>query len=160
MRKKVVISVPKHLKKYLLNPEFGSIEPDGGLYVGGRSLIRAQISSMIVAIPYVYQRVEPSGNNLTIWYSCRDKTHEVPPEKISILAKALDELFRRSLIIEVRALHGLCGGDYSRFIRSFLERYQIEPDVDVDFETIRKIYRDYLERVDKQTRASQINIFA
>ncbi|MVM37264.1 hypothetical protein GO730_05815 [Spirosoma sp. HMF3257] len=160
MRKKIVVSVPKHVKKYFLNPEFGSLEPDGGLYVSGRSLIGAQIAGMAIATPFVFSRVEPSGNNLTIWYSCRDKTHEVPLEKMSTLAKALDELFRRSLIIEVRALHGLCGGDYSRFIRSFLERYQIEPDVDVDFETIRKIYRDYLERVDKQTREAEKNIFA
>jgi len=76
----------------------------------------------------------------------------VPPDKYVELARQLDEIFRRSLTCEVRRVHELSGGDYGRHIRCFLERYQIEADIDVDFETIRKIYRDYLDRTGKKNR--------
>lgn len=151
MRKKVVLSVPRYLKKYLLHPEFGQIV-DGALYVGGRSFIGSYISSVSRPIPFVLPKPDLSGTKLIIWYSSRERTHEVPPEKLASLVKSLDEQFRRSLICEVRALHELCGGDYSRFIRNFLTRYEIEADVDIDFDTVRKIYRDYLERIDKSNR--------
>ena len=151
MRKRIVLSVPKYLKKYLLSPEFGDII-DGNLYVGGRSFIGSYISSVSRAIPYTLPIPDLSGTKLIIWYSCRNHSHEVPPEKLASLVKSLDEQFRRSLICEVRALHELCGGEYSKFIRNFLTRYNIEPDVDIDFDTVRKIYRDYLERIDKSNR--------
>ncbi|WP_020603129.1 hypothetical protein [Spirosoma spitsbergense] len=151
MRKKITLSVPRYLKRYLLNAEFGQLV-DGALYVGGRSFIGSYISSVARPIPFVMPRPDLSGTKLVIWYSCRERTHEVPPEKLASLVKSLDEQFRRSLICEVRALHELCGGDYSKFIRNFLARYGIEPDVDIDFDTVRKIYRDYLERVDKSNR--------
>jgi hypothetical protein len=93
-----------------------------------------------------------SATRLTIHYSCRERTHEVPPEKLANLVKSLDEQFRRALICEVRALHELCGGDYSKFIRNFLSRYGIQADEDIDFDTVRKIYRDYLDRIDKSNR--------
>lgn len=158
MRKKVVLSVPRYLKKYLLNPEFGEVAADGSIYVGRRSFIGSYISSVARPIPFVLPKPDLSGTKLTIWYSCRERTHEVTPEKLVCLARSLDEMFRRSLICEVRALHELCGGDYSKFIRTFLSRYQIEPDVDIDFDTVRKIYRDYLERIDKSVRELEKNI--
>lgn len=151
MRKKVSLSVPRYLKKYLLHPEFGQIV-DGELFVNGRSFIGSYISSVARPIPFVLPKPDLSTTRLTIWYSCRERTHEVPPEKLANLVKSLDEQFRRSLICEVRALHELCGGDYSKFIRNFLTRYSIEADLDIDFETVRKIYRDYLERTDKTNR--------
>ncbi|MGF7217487.1 hypothetical protein GGR92_003661 [Spirosoma lacussanchae] len=151
MRKKVVLSVPRYLKKYLLNAEFGQVV-DGTLQVGGRSFIGSYIASVSRPIPYPLPRLDLAGTKLIIWYSSRERTHEVPPEKLASLVRSLDEQFRRSLICEVRALHELCGGDYSKFIRNFLKRYSIEPDVDIDFDTVRKIYRDYLERMDKSNR--------
>lgn len=151
MRKKIVLSVPRYLKKYLLNAEFGQVV-DGALYVGSRSFIGSYISSVARPIPFIMPRPDLSGTKLVIWFSCRERTHEVPPEKLANLVKSLDEQFRRSMICEVRALHELCGGDYSKFIRNFLSRYGIEPDVDMDFDTVRKIYRDYLERIDKSNR--------
>ncbi|GAB3990369.1 hypothetical protein GCM10028807_17380 [Spirosoma daeguense] len=152
MNKKVVLTVPRYLKKYFLNPEFGDITSEGELKVSGRSMLGSYIASVTRTIPYPTVKHESTSNKLVIWYSTRERTHEVPPEKLASLAKSLDEQFRRALICEVRALHSLCGGDYSRFIREFLARYSIEPDVDIEFETVRKIYRDYLERIDKVNR--------
>ncbi|MVM36134.1 hypothetical protein GO755_39345 [Spirosoma sp. HMF4905] len=151
MRKRVVLSVPKYLKKYLLNPEFGDLV-DGALSVSGRSLVGSYIASITRPILYPIPKPDITGAKLVIYYPNRDRTMEVPPEKYASLVKSLDEQFRRSLICEVRALHELCGGDYSRFIRNFLARYHIEADVDIDFDTVRKIYRDYLERMDKANR--------
>lgn len=151
MRKRLSLQVPRYLKKYLLHPEFGQVV-DGELFVHGRSFIGSYISSVARPMPFVMPKPDLSATRLTIWYSCRERTHEVPQEKLANLVKSLDEQFRRALICEVRALHELCGGDYSKFIRNFLGRYEILADVDVDFETVRKIYRDYLDRVDKSNR--------
>ncbi len=151
-KKKVVLTVPRYLKKYLLNPEFGDVI-NGTLHVSGRSFIGSYISNMTRAMPYTYSpKPDLCGKTLVIYFTIRERTHEVPAEKLACLAKSLDDQFRRSLICEVRALHDVCGGDYSRFIRNFLARYDIEPDVDIEFETVRKIYRDYLHRVDKSNR--------
>ncbi|OJW76346.1 hypothetical protein [Spirosoma sp. 48-14] len=152
MRKKVVLSVPRYLKKYLLNSEFGQVI-DGTLHVGGRSLVGSYIASITRPVLFPLPKPEITGSKLVIYYTNRDRTVEVPPEKLASLVKSLDEQFRRSLICEVRALHELCGGDYSRFIRAFLNRYNIEADVDIEFDTVRKIYRDFLERIDKTNRA-------
>ncbi|MCK8493800.1 hypothetical protein M0L20_18180 [Spirosoma sp. RP8] len=143
MLKRLTLTVPKYLKKFLE----GEFEAQAGiLHVEKWSEIGSLMNLVSRSYPFPMSVEKPSGTTVIISYYCREKSYEVPPDKIPALTKQLDEIFRRSLICEVRKVHELAGGNYGPYVRTFLERYSIEADVDVDFETMRKVYRDYLAR--------------
>lgn len=153
MLKKLTLAVPKHLKKFLESPEFGA-PTDSGIHVEKWSTVGRIIHSVSRPIPYTVPYAKPTGTTITISYYCREKVYDVPPDKLLEVVRLLDEIFRLTLISEVRKAHELTGGDYSQHIRTFLDRYQIERDVDIDWETIRKVYRDYLVRVERKRQKS------
>lgn len=147
MQKRITLNVPIHLQKFLVGEFRGSLnEAKATIHVEKWAELGKLIHLCSRYYPFPIAVQKPTGTTITISYYCREKSYEVPPEKYPELARQLDEIFRRSLICEVRKVHELAGGDYGIHIRSFLERYQIDADVDVEFETIRKIYRDYLNR--------------
>lgn len=143
MLKRLTLTVPKYLKKFL-EGEFEAKQ--GVLHVEKWSEIGSLLNLVSRSYPFPMAIERPTGTTITISYYCREKSYEIPPDKIPALVRQLDEIFRRSLICEVRKVHELAGGNYGPFVRNFMERYQIEADVDVDFETMRKVYRDYLAR--------------
>lgn len=143
MKKRLTLSVPKYLKKFL-EGEFNGQE--GLIHAEKWSELGKLIHLVSRSYPFPLTATRPGGTTVTISYYCREKSYDVPPDKLPDLVRQLDEIFRRSLICEVRKVHELAGGNYGPYIRSFLDRYSIDADVDVDWETIRKIYRDYLTR--------------
>ncbi|KAB7728011.1 hypothetical protein F5984_19850 [Rudanella paleaurantiibacter] len=143
MKKRLTLQVPKYLKKFLEGEFKGQ---NGEIHVEKWSELGKLIHLVSRSYPFPIAPVRAGGNTISISYYCREKSFEVPPDKMHALGNQLEEIFRRSLICEVRKVHEMAGGNYGPYIRQFLERYGIEPDVDVDFETIRKIYRDYLAR--------------
>lgn len=157
MLKTLAVPVPKHVKKFL-EGEFAGVE--GKITVEKWSELGKLIFLASQPLPFDVQYQKPEGTTILISYYGREKTVDVPPTKLSLLSKQLDEIFRRTLIAEVRSMHAAHGGDYGGYIRTFLERYDIAPDVDVDWETIRKIYRDYLVRMDKKNQARRKKSFA
>jgi len=149
MLKKLTLPVPRYLKKFI-EGEFDGQE--GVVHIEKWNEIGRMIHLASRSIPFPISPEKPSGTTLVLTYYCREKAYEVPPEKYPDFVRQLDEIFRRTLISEVRSVHHLCGGDYSQYIRSFLTRYDITPDIELEWETIRKIYRDYLNRVEKKNR--------
>lgn len=143
MKKRLTLSVPRYLRKFL-EGEFKGVA--GEIHVEKWSELGKLIHLVSRSYPFPLKADKPVGTTITLCYYCRDKSYEVPPDKLGDLVRQLEEIFRRSLICEVRKVHELAGGNYGPYIRQFMDRYEIEADVDVDFETIRKVYRDYLAR--------------
>jgi len=143
MLKRLTLQVPKYLRKFIEGEYKGA---NGQVQVEKWSELGKLIHLVSRSYPFPIAHVRATGSTITISYYCREKSYEVPPDKLPDLVHQLDEIFRRSLICEVRKVHELAGGAYGPYVRSFLDRYGIEADVDVDFETMRKVYRDYLAR--------------
>lgn len=150
MLKKITLEVSRHLKKFL-EVEYGT-NPKGEIMVEKWSELGRLIHLVSRPIPFAMSARKPEGTTVRIAYYCREKAYELPPDKLPDLVRQLDEIFRRSLICEVRKVHELAGGDYGPYIRHFLDRYDIVPDVDVEWETVRKIYRDYLNKTEKKNQ--------
>lgn len=153
MLKRITLPVPRYLKKFL-EGEFNA--QDGVIHVEKWSEVGMLIHLVSRPIPFVIDQTPPTGCTVTFRYYCREKSANISANKVKALVRQLDEIFRRSLICEVRKVHELTGTSYSPFIRDFLKRYQIDEE-DVDFETIRKVYRDYLARNDQKNRKKQDN---
>lgn len=169
MLKRLTLQVPKYLKKFLE----GEFDGEGGVvHVEKWSEIGSLIHLVSRSYPFPLTIDRPSGTTITISYYCREKSYDIPPDKMPHLVRQLDEIFRRSLNCEVRKVHEMAGGNYGpyvrtfieryvrsrnrylkrarTYVRTFIERYGIIADVDVEFETMRKIYRDYLARIDRK----------
>ncbi len=145
MHKYLTISVPKYVKKFV-EYEYPPGE-DGWSQVKKNSWLGEMIDGVSFELPntVVYPRQE--GTTIRLRYFCRNKIWDVPPFKIVSLKKQLDETFRSALIREVRRLHFELQSDYTPLIEKVLRDWGIERDVDVDFETIRKMYRDNIKKV-------------
>lgn len=154
MLKKIKLTVPVYLKKYLEvtyevrevrnNQRHVHVEKWSSL---GQLL---DFGSRVILLPQ--KLPDFKGEEITITYYCREKSYDVPTEKLARLVKLIDEEFRRALISYVSALHEKVGGDYGPYVTMFLNRYDIVPDVDVDWETMRKVYRDYLVKVERRNQ--------
>ncbi|WP_353721343.1 hypothetical protein [Dyadobacter sp. 676] len=106
-------------------------------------------------IPWTQKIERPQGEGvIAINYYSHTLSHEVSNDRLAMIAKGMDHIFHRSLIPYVSALHDLLSGDYSPHVNSFLEIYGIQRDVDVEFETLRKVYRDRIDRLNRQRRKS------
>ena len=147
MLKRLTLSVPKYLKKFLEGEFDGQA---GVIHVEKWSEIGSLIHLVSRSYPFPLPIERATGTTIIISYYCREKSYDVPPDKLPDLVRQLDEIFRRSLICEVRKVHELAGGNYGPYVREFIERYGIVADVDVDWETMRKVYRDYLARIDRK----------
>lgn len=158
MLKTLTLPVPKYLQKFLigeyreddLTPANESRVPR--IHVEKWSQLGALIDLVSRSYPFPLPVAPARGTSIQISYYCREKSYDIPPDKYTALVRSLDELFRRAMICEVRKVHEMAGGAYGPYVRQFLDRYGIEGDVDVDFETMRKIYRDYLDRNDRKNR--------
>lgn len=157
MLKRITLPVPAHLKKFLE----GEYNAQGGVIKIEKW---SQIGQLINLVSRPYPLTIPakpvSGSSVTFAYYCREKSYDIAPDKYPAMVRQLEEIFRTAMVFEVRKVHELVGNDYSPHIRQFLDRYQIRRDVDIDWETVRKIYRDYLNRNDRKNRKSQENICA
>ncbi|GAB2798755.1 hypothetical protein GCM10027275_50470 [Rhabdobacter roseus] len=162
MTKKIAIALPLYLKKFFLYEYQGyQVErPNGSLdeiHVDKTSELGKLIHLVSRPIPFTQAAHKPTGAGvLSIRYYVREKIYEVPVEKLPLLAYQMEEIFRRTLICEVRGVHDVVGGDYGPYVARVLERRGIVRDVDLDYQTARKIYRDHLEKNKKK----QAKIFA
>ena len=153
MVKKISVRVPTYLKKFIENGG-DYVVIDGVVHVDKSSLLGQLIHFGSWDIPYTVKYDKPvnTDKSLTIKYYCRDKVYDLHPKKIEMLPEVLDKIFRSTLITYVRNGHYLCGGDYGPFVTQFLAHYEIIADVDLSWETARKIYRDYLEKTSKKNK--------
>lgn len=156
MIKKITIQLPAYLKKFF-QYEYSGYQAGRGerLYdeikVDKTSELGKLIHLISRPIPFTQAYDKPTGAGLlTIRYFVREKIYDIPGDKLPLLVTQMDEIFRRTIICEVRGAHDLCSGDYSPLVVMALKRRGIIRDVDIDYETVRKIYRDYIHRISKK----------
>lgn len=158
MNKKLVISLPVYLKKFFVYEYNGEIVEKHGK---PETILKIEKSSELGKLIHLVSRPivcgqrydKPEGETaLTLLYYSRQKSYVVPADKIPALTKQMEEIFRRTIICEVRGVHEESGGGYGEFLTRCLERRGIIKDIDVDFENVRKIYRDYLDKMDRKNR--------
>lgn len=157
MKKTILIDLPVHVKKFFM-VEYGGYKAKNGtdqIDVKKFSELGNMVTAVSRPIPWTQKIERPQGDGVVaITYYSHTLSHEVSNDRLAMIAKGMDHIFRRSLISYVSALHDLLGGDYSPHVNSFLEIYGIQRDVDVEFETLRKIYRDRIDRVNRQRKKS------
>lgn len=154
MVKKIVVTLPAHVKKFFVYEYEGYFKKNGGLeiHVDKNSELGKLIHLVARPIPYTQKPLASNAPNaLSIRYYSHVQAMEVPNDKLDLLAKVMDEMFRRALISEVRGAHDLMGCDYGPLVAEFLKRRGIERDVDVDFQTMRKVYRDFILKTTRKT---------
>lgn len=147
LSKDLKVPVPIYVKKYL-ESEFG-LDEQGRVFANQASILGRILNTVVVDCPYpvVYDNVQ--GSLVTIRFMYRSKSACVPKRKVEELSNLLRGLFDVALISEARAVHGIVGR-YDKAVFGFLTRYGIEIDVDIQEDTARSIYRNYLERIEKK----------
>lgn len=148
MVKTIHVVLPTHLKKFFIHEYQGYVKKNGfdEIHVDKNSEIGKLIHLVSRPIPFTQEVIKPSKDTLSIRYYTHVQSFDVPNFKLAILALQLDEIFRRTIICEVRGGHELTGCEYGPLVAQCLKRRGIERDVDVDYQTIRKIYRDYITK--------------
>ncbi|MDI9864452.1 hypothetical protein QM480_08955 [Flectobacillus sp. DC10W] len=150
MIKKVEFAVPPHLKKFIEGTYL--TQEKGFIKIGKRSHLGRLIQFVQKVDPYPKKYKVPENSTvLKLQYYDESYSTYFPVEKAKELCELIDAEFRRELICEVRSVHEYSRViDYTPFVRRFLDRYGIIPDVDIEMETARKIYRDYLAKISKE----------
>lgn len=157
MVKKIVVTLPPHLKKFFLYEYNGEIKKNGiaHIHIDKHSEMGKLVHLISRPIPFTQkwekEKAKAPGG-LTISYYVHVHSWEIPEDKIEALEAYMDEMFRRSLISEVRGAHDLTGAAYGKLVTSFLKRRGIERDIDVDSETMRKVYRDYIGKNNRKMK--------
>lgn len=159
MVKKIAITLPVHVKKFFLF-EYNGYQKKNGIdeiHIDKNSELGKLIHLISRPIPFT-QKVEKDKaqavGRLHIRYYSHIQALEVDTDKLALLAVYMDEMFRRSLINEVRGGHELTGCDYGPLVALFLKRRGIERDIDVDYQTMRKVYRDYIFKNNRKMEKS------
>jgi len=154
MIKKIVVRLPTHVKKFFLYEYNGYAKKNGvdEIHVDKNSELGKLIHLISRPIPFTQKTSVCSGPGaLSIRYYTHVQSFEIPNDKLSLLALYMDEIFRRTMICEVRGGHELTGCDYGPLVAETLKRRGIERDVDVDYQTMRKVYRDYITKTNRKT---------
>ena len=157
MVKKILVPLPVYLKKFFIH-EYNGYQKKNGIdeiQVDKRSELGRLIHLLSRPIPFTQKPAkEKTAGALSIRYYTHVQALDIDVDKLPQMAVYLDEMFRRSLIYEVRGAHELTGCDYGPLVTAFLERRGIDRDVDVDYQTMRKVYRDYISKTNREMKKS------
>ncbi|SDG71820.1 hypothetical protein SAMN04487996_12261 [Dyadobacter soli] len=157
MVKKIVVTLPVYVKKFFFSEYDGYTKKNGidEIHVDKNSELGKLIHLISRPIPFTQKRIQSDDpGTLSIRYYIHVQAYEVPNDKLPLLAQYMDEIFRRSLICEVRGGHELALCDYGPLVTESLKRRGIERDVDIDYQTARKIYRDYIAKNNRKKEKS------
>ena len=152
MIKTVHVHLPVHIKKFFIFEYGGYLKKNGHaeIHIDKNSELGKLIHLISRPIPFTQAVTSSSPDTLSIRYYTHVQAFDVPADKMSLLVTMMDEIFRRTLIHEVRGAHELVGCDYGPLITSFLKRRGIEKDIDVDWQVMRKVYRDYIAKTNRK----------
>ena len=149
MIKKIVVDLPIHVKKYFMF-EFDGYQKKNGtdqIHIDKHSDLGELIHLLSQPILYTQKPVVSSGKStLNIEYYTHVQSLDISHQKLPQLAKYMEKMFRRSLINEVQGAYELLGCDYGPLVARFLEKRGIIRDVDIDYQTARKIFRDHIAK--------------
>ena len=154
-RKRIDIEVPIHIKKFIEKEYCQHLDADGTLKCDKRTYLGKLIHFSLQIDAFPKRMEKPKGPVLKIVYFDERYSAYFPHSKIAEFQALLHQMFRESLINYVRSIHSYSNkSDYTVFIRQFLERYEIDPVEEIDFQSLRKIYRDYITRIEKNYQKS------
>lgn len=157
MVKKIAVELPIHLKKFFMFEYDGYARKNGvdEIHINKHSELGKLMHLISRPIPFTQREKKPVGTGvLHIRYYSHVQAMEIDLQKIPSLIQYMDEIFRRTLICEVRGGHELSGSDYGPLITAFLKRRGIERDIDIDYQTVRKVYRDYVAKINRKMAKS------
>jgi hypothetical protein len=131
------------VRQFLLH-EYGAMQPHPmhqNTFIG--RVVRMKLEKQ----PYrQLQRVEqPIGPTYQVTLPTALKHCTLTPESAKQLGEMFDKLFQQQLIMWVKAQVAATGNE-RKALRSFCKLYAIDPS-QADLEMLRKIYRDYKDKV-------------
>lgn len=149
MLKKIEIPTAIHLKKFIEAEYIQFIDAKGYIRVDRRTELGKLIHFVSDVDPFPKKYVPPKNVPLLkLSYYDESYSRYFPVSKIEEFNSLIDEMFRRAMICEVRGVHAKSKTtNYTELVRDFIERYGIEADIDIEFETLRKVYRDYQSKI-------------
>jgi len=150
MIKRIDVPVPSYLKKFIEREYCQFLNQDGVLSCDKRMFLGKLIHFSLRVDPYP-KKMEIPKNATVLKLSYYDRKYSTyfPSQQVTEFVELLKEMFRDALINYVRSVHRFSNApDYTIHIHAFLQHYGIDEE-DIDFQTARKIYRDYLRKIRK-----------
>jgi hypothetical protein len=145
------LNLPAHLKKYV-ETKYG-VDKKGNLKLtkcstfgtfvlfGMRTITFPQSKKIDKGLPYiVIKYFDPSLSKF------------LPSDSDEAIIEFIDRQFREELVAFVAGSHEADGEHYTKYVWNYLNRYGIVRDEDIESDTAKKIYRDYLEKIQKNNQ--------
>lgn len=145
------LNLPAHLKKYV-ETKYG-VDKKGNLKLtkcstfgtfvlfGMRTITFPQSKKIDKELPYiVIKYFDPSLSKF------------LPNDSDEAIIEFIDRQFREELVAFVAGSHEADGEHYTKYVWNYLNRYGIVRDEDIESDTAKKIYRDYLEKIQKNNQ--------
>lgn len=145
MSKLPVFAIPvrAHVRQFLLH-EYGAEQPHA---VHQNTFMGRVVRMKIEKFPFrQLRRAErPEGAVYELTLPTALKHYTLTPESARQIGEMFDKLFQQQLIMWVKAQVAATGNERAA-LRSFCKLYDIDPS-EADLEVLRKIYRDYKDKV-------------
>lgn len=137
------IPVRSHVRQYMLH-EFGAAQPH---LVHQNTFMGRVVRMMLEKQPFrqLRQQERPEGAAYQFTLPTALRHYTLTAESAKAMGEMFDKLFQQQLIMWVKAQVAATGNE-RKALRSFCKLYDIDPS-SADLEMLRKIYRDYKDKV-------------
>ena len=154
MSKPAIFAIPvrRHVRQFLLC-EYGLAQPHA---MRQDSFIGKAVRMKLEKQPFrqLHRSEQPEGASWHLTLPTALKHYTLTPESARQLGEMFDKLFNQQLIMWVKAQVAATGNERES-LRTFCKNYNIDPS-DADLETLRKVYRDYKDKVLRENNKSQL----
>lgn len=137
------IPVRPHVRQYMLY-EFGAAQPH---CIHQNTFLGRVVRMMLEKQPFRQfkraERVEGPAYEFTLPTALKHYT--LTPESAKQIGEMFDKLFQQEMIMFVKG-HVAANQNEREALRNFCKLYDIDPS-DADLEMLRKVYRDYKDKV-------------
>ncbi|MVN76927.1 hypothetical protein GO988_11385 [Hymenobacter sp. HMF4947] len=137
------IPVRSHVRQFLLH-EFGAEQPWA---IHQNTFMGRVVRMKLEKHPFrQLRRSEPcEGPSVHLTLPTALRHYTLTPDSAKQIGEMLDKLFQQQLVMWVKAQVAATGNERAA-LRSFCKLYDIDPS-EADLEMLRKIYRDYKDKV-------------
>jgi hypothetical protein len=146
------IPVRPHVRQFLLF-EYGVAQPHA---VHQNTFIGRAVRMKLQKQPFrqLHRGEQPEGTSWHFTLPTALKHFTLTPESARQLGEMFDKLFNQQLIMWVKGQVAATGNEREA-LRTFCKNYNIDPS-HADLETLRKIYRDYKDKVLRENNQRQL----
>ncbi|MVN77833.1 hypothetical protein GO988_15990 [Hymenobacter sp. HMF4947] len=137
------IPVRPHVRQFMLY-KYGPAQPHA---VHQNTFLGRVVRMKIEKQPFrqLRQAEKPEGSVYQLTLPTALRHYTISPESAKQMGEMFDKLFQEALIMFVIG-QVIATGNERKALRSFCKLYGIDPS-DADLEVLRKVYRDYKEKV-------------